>query len=174
MEALTAIGLIANIVQFLDLGAKLIGSAKEMRDSASGMTVENKSLEEVTIEMRDLTSRLDPPTTKARSDDEKALRRLAQECHELSDQILRLLKKIAPSKPNSTLRSIRSAIRTIKYKDEMRELEDKLAKCRDQLHLQLVNIETSVLRSFSDMTTVWKCKGNFTLLQRLRIRTMVC
>ncbi|KAI4702617.1 hypothetical protein J4E89_010338 [Alternaria sp. Ai002NY15] len=144
MEALTAIGLIANIVQFVDLGAKLIGSAKEMRDSASGMTVENKSLEEVTVEMRDLTSRLDPPTTKAKSDDEKALRRLAQECRELSDHILRLLKKIAPSKPNSTLRSIRSAIRTIKYKDEMRELEDKLAKCRSQLHLHLSRLTKSV------------------------------
>jgi len=145
------IGLFANIVQFVELGAKLIGSAKEMRDSASGMTMENKSLEEVTTEMRKITSRLDPPTRDAKSDDEKALRRLAQECRELSDQILRLLRKIAPSKPNSTLRSIRSAIRTLKYKDELRELEEKLGKCRGQLHLQfskltrLVNVKTSFL-----------------------------
>ncbi|KAI4638616.1 hypothetical protein J4E93_009917 [Alternaria ventricosa] len=145
MEALTAIGLIANIIQFVDLGAKLVGSAKEMRDSASGMTVEDKSLEEVTIEMRDLTLRLEAPKTRASSQDERALRLLAQECRELSDQILRLLKKIAPSKPNSTLRSIRSAIRTIKYKDEMRELEEKLAKCRSQLHLHLSRLTKSVI-----------------------------
>jgi len=61
MEALTAIGFIANVIQFVDLGAKLVGSAKEMRNSVSGMTLENKSLEEVTIQMRDLTSRLEPP-----------------------------------------------------------------------------------------------------------------
>jgi hypothetical protein len=147
MEALTAIGLIANIVQFVDLGAKLIGSAKEMQASASGMTTENKSLEEVTIEMRDLTLRLEPPTTEARSDDERALRRLAQECRELSERILRLLKKIASGKPNSKLHTMRSAIRNIKYKDDKRELEEKLANCRGQLHLhlskltRLVNLE---------------------------------
>jgi len=151
MEALTAIGLIANVIQFVDLGAKLVGSAKEMRNSVSGMTLENKSLEEVTIEMRDLTSRLEPPKTHARTQDEEALRLLAQECRELSDQILRLLRKIAPSKPNSTLRYMRSAFKNIKYKDDKRELENKLARCRSQLHLQfsklnrLVNVRNSLL-----------------------------
>ncbi|KAI4643296.1 uncharacterized protein J4E79_011236 [Alternaria viburni] len=136
MEALTAIGLIANIVQFVDLGAKLIGSAKEIHDSTSGMTMENKSLEEVTIEMRDLTWRLKLPITDSNSQDQQALRRLAQECRELSEQILHLLKKIAPGKPNSTLGTLRSAIKNIKYNDEKKELEERLAHCRSQLHLQ--------------------------------------
>ncbi|KAI4614216.1 uncharacterized protein J4E87_009613 [Alternaria ethzedia] len=143
MEALTAIGLIANVIQFVDLGAKLVGSAKEMRNSVSGMTLENKSLEEVTIQMRDLTSRLEPPKTHARTQDEEDLRLLAQECRELSDQILRLLRKIAPSKPNSTLRYMRSAFKNIKYKDDKRELENKLARCRSQLHLQFSKLNSS-------------------------------
>ena len=74
MEALATIGLIANIVQLVDLGAKLISSAKEMQASASGMTIENKSLEEATTEMRDLAMRLGLPTTEAKTDDGRALR----------------------------------------------------------------------------------------------------
>jgi hypothetical protein len=135
MEALTTIRLIANIVQFVDLGGKLISSVRERHTSVNVMTKENKSLEEVTIEIRDLTMRLDPPTTEAKSDDERALRRLVQECCELSEQILRLLKKIAPTKSNSTRRITISAFKNFKHKEEKRELEKKLANCRGQLHL---------------------------------------
>lgn len=162
MEALTAIGLIANVIQFVDLGAKLVGSAKEMRDSASGMTLENKSLEEVTIEMRDLSSSLDPPTTNAESYDERVLRQLAQECRELSDQILRLLKKIAPTKPGSRRQIVGSLIKNQKYRKEKKELGEKLADCRKRLHLQfdkftrLVNVTMSLLGPFPDTGIVRK------------------
>ncbi|KAI4676950.1 uncharacterized protein J4E84_009250 [Alternaria hordeiaustralica] len=147
MEALTAIGLIANIVQFVDLGAKLVGSAKEMRDSASGMTLENKSLEDVTIEMRDLSSSLDPPTTDAESYDERVLRQLARECRELSDQILRLLKKIAPTRPGSRRQIAGSLIKNQKYRKEKKELGEKLADCRRRLHLQFDKFTSSEVRA---------------------------
>ncbi|KAI4605807.1 hypothetical protein J4E83_010470 [Alternaria metachromatica] len=143
MEALTAIGLIANIIQFVDLGAKLVGSAREMRDSASGMTLENKSLEEVTIQMRDLSSSLDPPTTDAESYDERVLRQLAQECRELSDQILRLLKKIAPTRPGSKRQIAGSLIKNHQYRKEKKELGEKLADCRNRLHLQFDKFTSS-------------------------------
>jgi hypothetical protein len=85
MEALTTMGLIANIVQFVDLGGKLISSVRETQTSANVVTKENKNLEGVATEIRDLTMRLDPPTTEAKSDDERGLRRLAQECCQLSE-----------------------------------------------------------------------------------------
>jgi predicted trehalose synthase len=149
MEALTAIALIANIVQFVELGAKLISSAKEMQASASGMTTENKSLEEATTEMRDLAMRLDSPTIEAKSDDGRALRCLAKQCRELSEQIIGLLKKIAPTSFNSRLRTIGSAMKNQKYRREKKELEEKLASCHGQLHLhfsrltKLVHISTT-------------------------------
>jgi hypothetical protein len=149
MEALATIGLIANIVHLVDLGAKLISSAKEMQASASGMTTENKSLEEATTEMRDLAMRLDLPTTEAKTDDGRPLRCLAQQCRELSEQILGLLKKIAPTNSNSMLRIVGSAMKNQKYRREKRELEEKLASCRGQLHLhfskltRLVHISTT-------------------------------
>jgi hypothetical protein len=135
MEALAAIGLIANVVQFVELGGKLLRSAKEMQASASGMTIENKNLEEITIEMRDLSTRLNPPTTQPKSDDERALCRLAQQCRDLSEQMLHLLKKVAPANPKSTRNIMRSTMKNYKYKNEKKELEEKLASCRSQLHL---------------------------------------
>ena len=151
MEALTTMGLIANIVQFVDLGGKLISSVRETQTSANVVTKENKNLEGVATEIRDLTMRLDPPTTGAKSDDERGLRRLAQECCQLSEQILRLLNKIVPTKSNSTRRITISAFKNFKHKEEKRELEQKLANCRGQLHLhfnrltRLVKIRTTCL-----------------------------
>ena len=56
--------LVANIVQFVDLGGKIIRCTKEIQSSAYGMTKENKSLEDTVKEMRDLSTDLNPPTTE--------------------------------------------------------------------------------------------------------------
>jgi len=144
MEALTAIGLIANIVQFVDLGAKLINSAKEIQASTNGMTMENKNLEKVTTEMRKLTMEFNPLFMDAKSEDERAIGRLAQECRDLSEQILSLLKKITPTKPSSRRQIWGSTRRNQKYKREKKGLEEKLANCRGQLHLHFSRLTRSV------------------------------
>ncbi|KAI4643332.1 uncharacterized protein J4E79_011272 [Alternaria viburni] len=55
METLAVIGLVANIVQFVDLSVRAIKSIDEIRQSARGMTKETESLETVTETMRDFS-----------------------------------------------------------------------------------------------------------------------
>ena len=72
MEALAVLGLVANIVKFVDLGGRIVRSAKEIQASADGTTRENKSLQEVIAEMRGLSIKLDPPKTESDSADESS------------------------------------------------------------------------------------------------------
>jgi hypothetical protein len=95
MDPFAAIGLASSIVQFVDYSTKLINGARDIYDSASGMTEHNKSLESIVNEMKLLSSKL-LPRTGGPSEDEKALCHVAAECNILSDQILELLGKLKP------------------------------------------------------------------------------
>lgn len=137
MEPFAALSLAAGIVQFVDFSSRLIHSAKEIHQSANGITEESKSLESVVKEMRSLSLRLDPPVTGEQGDDEKALRRLAAECRILSDQIQELLKSILPEDPTCRRQSLISALKGVWKDKEKQELERRLDSCRGQLELQL-------------------------------------
>ncbi|CAI4215998.1 unnamed protein product [Parascedosporium putredinis] len=137
MEPLTALGLAANIVQFVEFSTKLIRASKDIYDSASGVTEENRSLESVFEELQTLAFRLTPPTTGLQTDDERALSRLAAECRILSDQMLDLLRKIKPKDPESKRQSAWSAVKDKWNEKEKKELKQRLDNCRNQLELQL-------------------------------------
>jgi hypothetical protein len=137
MDPFAAIGLASNIVQFVDYSTKLINGARDIYDSASGMTEENKSLESIVSEMKLLSSKLLPTTGDLRSEDEKALCRVAAECNILSDQILELLGKLKPKRRKSKHQSAWAAVKNKIHEREKLELEKRLGNCRSQLELQL-------------------------------------
>jgi len=134
MDPLTALGLTANILQFVNFSMQLFHGAQEIY--FSGDTAEDKSLEVVTSEMKRFSSTLSSSAGSPQTDDEKGLCRLAEECKILSEQILQLLEKIKPKDPKSKSQSFRSALKTKFYGKEKRELESRLDKCRSQLALQ--------------------------------------
>lgn len=137
MDPFTAIGLASSIVQFVDFSTKLIHGAREIYDSASSDTLENRSLEAVVGEMKRLSSKLLSPGKTHQTEEEKALRRLAAECNILSNQILHLLQKIKPKDANSMRQSTWAALKNKWHEGEKLELEKRLENCRSQLELQL-------------------------------------
>jgi hypothetical protein len=77
MEALAAVSLVGNIVQFVDVGAKIISMAREIPNSKHRRTKELTSLEVSTGELRQLSLRLDISPKNTETDDQRALRLLA-------------------------------------------------------------------------------------------------
>jgi hypothetical protein len=137
MDPLTAIGLASNILSFIDFSAQLINGAREIYDSTTGATEDNKSREAIVSEMKKFSSKLLPPDDSQLSGDEKALCRLAAECNILSGQILDLLGKIKPKDPKSRSQSFWAALKNKVHEKEKLELEKRLENCRGQLELQL-------------------------------------
>jgi hypothetical protein len=144
MEPLLALSLAANIAQFVELSSKIIHGTKELGQSVSGMTKEDLELKSVTESMRRISLILDPPSSKAPSDDEEALRRLAADCRILSKQLLDLLEKRAPKDSTSRRHIVISAFKHVLTQREKAELERRLDSCRSQLELQLQFMTRSV------------------------------
>lgn len=137
IDPLSAISLASAIVQFVDFSTKIIHGAREVYGSASGATEENRSLEVVVQNMRNLSSEFGSMDPSQQNEDEKALCRLAKECDILSDQIFELLQNVKPKDPNSSFQAIWAALKNKKYERQKSELERRLNGCRSQLELQL-------------------------------------
>lgn len=140
MDGLSALSLAANIIQVVDVSAKIIHGAQELYKSASGTSEENRSLESVIREMQQLTVKFEAPPAGQPDDDDKALRRLAAECKLLSDNLLDCLSDIVPKDPKSRRQVTLSALKNMWSVRDKRELERRLDSCRSQLGLQLAYV----------------------------------
>jgi hypothetical protein len=140
MDPFTAIGLAASIITFIDFGFEVVSAAREIYDSNSGATSENKDLESLTCRVNNLALNLQPKkSTSQMTDDERNLNDLAAECTRLSHDVLDLLKDLKARKTGSTKESLRAVWRNISTRKKKTELEKKLEKCRQLLHLQLTS-----------------------------------
>lgn len=137
MDPLTVIGLVANIVQFVELGCKVLASAKELRHSTSGLTADDQRTSKMMTEMHRLSTNLGSSGKEASNADEKAIFELAFQCRDLADQILGLMGKVSIKGRGSRIGAIRSAFSKMWCAKEKQELETKLSICRSQLHLHL-------------------------------------
>jgi uncharacterized protein YlxW (UPF0749 family) len=89
MDPLTAISLASNIVQFVDLGCKILSGAYEVYRSSEGSTAEDLDLTKVVDDLDTVTTKLAASIeqkerilagTQQLSEDELAEKRLAHEC----------------------------------------------------------------------------------------------
>ncbi|KAI1505034.1 hypothetical protein F5X99DRAFT_431139 [Biscogniauxia marginata] len=153
MEALAAIGLAGNIVQFIDFGSKLLGVLEEFRISGNDATRSNQNLELISLEMKRLSSSLAKTITTAPApDDQKGLIKLAVESETCADELLALLALLKNQDPTSWWQTRRAAIRNIRKQDEKIRLKKNLDNCRKQLSIELGNLASSkTLQKLEDL-----------------------
>lgn len=134
MEALATVGLVANVVQFIDFGGKLISKTTELYGSNEGALEENIALETVTNHVVLLNDTLRNAATAARDD---ALKKLCESCKAAAEELLEALSKVKVDGPKNRWKSVRKALRSVWSKEKVRELEGRLARFREQLNLHI-------------------------------------
>jgi hypothetical protein len=137
MDPLTALGLAVNVLTLIELGAKILRGAKDVRATTSGITEENRTRELLVKDMTALSDRLIAPDDSNLSEEEKELCKLAQESRSLSAQLLELLGKIQAKAPKSKADSLWSVLKDRYYEGDKQALEQRLDRCRSQMHFQL-------------------------------------
>lgn len=142
MEALVAIGLIGNIITFIDYGIKITSKAKEIKASASGVTVRNADLNSLAIHIKEQATiiALKRPTAPADAF-EAGLMGQANECLLLSTQLQELIQRITSSKPGSRRQNMKAIYRNYVRNEEKDGLAKKLHDCKSRLQLQLIAVE---------------------------------
>ncbi|KAK8043925.1 hypothetical protein PG994_012763 [Apiospora phragmitis] len=131
MDPFAAIGFVSSIITFLDFGAKIVKTAKEIHTSASGASKDNADLKDLTKSMEKsmetLALDLKPPDGPANmTASEKALAEVCTECGGLTTDLLKDLNDIKPHNSNSKHSSLAATFRNFRNKSKVKELDLKL------------------------------------------------
>ncbi|KAJ0366342.1 hypothetical protein COL154_003932 [Colletotrichum chrysophilum] len=137
MDPLTALGLVANIVPFIEIAGKVLKIAKEIHDSESGGLNDNVNLEKYATQLKQHYSNLLAPDSPDLIGDDKELCALATECQKLAPDLLDVLERIKPANRSSKWQSLKSAAKNLWRTTDKEMLEKRLELCRRQVEAQL-------------------------------------
>ncbi|KAK7923596.1 hypothetical protein PG985_007667 [Apiospora marii] len=138
MDPFAAMGAASAIITFLDFGATLVKTAKEIHASASGASKDNADLEDLTKRMEELSLNLKP--TKNRSHMtiiERDLMDVCTKCDDLSADLLKVLSDVKPKTPGSKRSNLAATFRTFMNASRLKALGLKLQEYRSLLQIQL-------------------------------------
>ncbi|PVH78540.1 hypothetical protein DL98DRAFT_550080 [Cadophora sp. DSE1049] len=144
MDPITALGIAANVAQFLDFGSRLVSLTKEV--AGEGVTVDVAHLSIITSDLVDINisiqRELQPASTNPANKpipEEEALYDLAKQCNEVAMKLIACLQSVtSQGNSNRIWQSVWQALRTIWNKDELDGLARKLVEYREQLSLRIL------------------------------------
>lgn len=94
MEAVAALGLAANIIQFISFSHELLSSAKEIWSTATGTTHEVAHLRLLVANIQNSSKDATNAILLDVSQDKQSLRKIALECQNLADALIKKLSKL--------------------------------------------------------------------------------
>jgi hypothetical protein len=129
-EAFAALGIAANIAQFLEYTRQLISGGKEIYSSLQGARDEHQALKLIIDDIKNLNQESQPANSSAQpSTDEIGFRKLAAECEPLADKLLAILKDLEV--PNDVrfrgLQTVRQTFRGAGKKKDIQDLQRRIA-----------------------------------------------
>jgi hypothetical protein len=139
LEALAAIGLASNIVQFFDFLCKLFAEIGEIRSSATGISENNADLETIASELKRMIARLTSATIPSGSATGQQLKDLAGKIASVADDLLGAITEFKANKPRGKWKSFVHAVQQKLSKGQkVEKMASRLSKLQEQLNTQLL------------------------------------
>ncbi|KAJ6441409.1 kinase-related protein [Purpureocillium lavendulum] len=135
MDPISAISLASSLITFVDFSWRLVSGAHEIYKSGRGTTSESAQIGDIIEDLQELTSNLETEYV-ASLKAEKALRRLASGCKELSTELLVILNKLKHPK-TTRWKALKITWDSILKKDEIQSIRQRLGEYRSQITLHL-------------------------------------
>lgn len=129
------VGLISSIITFVNFSWCIVRGTYNIHRSVNGATKENVHIRNVIEDLRDITDKMNTGMP-GHDKHEKALFGLRQQCHDLSNNLAAILRKLT-TKRRSRLQSLNIMLRSLIKEQEVREIERRLGKYRRQMILRL-------------------------------------
>ncbi|KAF1953597.1 hypothetical protein CC80DRAFT_507092 [Byssothecium circinans] len=155
MEALAAVGLASNIVQFISFTRDLISTTRSISHNVDGELVENTEIETVARTLLNLSGGLDASKNPSRrpiekgkyagSEEEEVLYNLCDKCREISglllDKIQSLkVKTVLSGKTEKQWISFRQALSSVLATGKIRDLEMRLDRYQKTIDTCLLTV----------------------------------
>jgi len=140
LEALVAVGLAGNLVQFVHFVSGLIFKSCQIYQSASGLPGGISDFDSIAKHLEKYTQEFSK--TSVGHDDEASIGFLASRCGAVAVELLGAIKELQPkgnrSKGLGKWESFRQALKSVRKKEEVSTLQSRLESLRDELMLHLV------------------------------------
>ena len=140
-EALAALGVAANIVQFIDFGCKILSEGSRLHKYKGVSPSKNAELESIALDLQKLHKELQYPeneTYQAPTPNDIQLHRLAEQCRGVCLELLAALEKMKIADPPGKWRSFRVALKTVWGESEIKSLQMRLDEARQELVVRLL------------------------------------
>lgn len=145
MDPLTALSLGANILQFIEFSYRIIGTAREIEESKSNMTVDFADLETVTQTLTLLNSRVrysteksTPSSIAAASHASIDLSAACDDCDQVASELLDVLRRLRSGDKSKTWTGLTQAFKMILSRDRVQALRDRLGRHRSMVQFALM------------------------------------
>jgi hypothetical protein len=140
LSPLDALSVAGTLIQFVDFCSKVLSHTRELYKSKTGALSANQELELAAADLYVISQQLPHPEKKAfESSDEQSLRELAATCSEISVEISSKLIRLKISRGKyKKWPSFFQALRLVWSEDEIRELKERLSRCRETLQMHIV------------------------------------
>ncbi|PNP59714.1 hypothetical protein FNYG_14845 [Fusarium nygamai] len=166
MDPLSAIGLASGIITFIDFSWGLVTGTMEIYKSRTGATFENVHIGKVIEDLRDVSEGLEADLRDNPTRHEKALQKLAEQCSDLSEQLLKLLQSLGGRKKKKALwASVWVKWDSMRKAGDVKEIEGRLIEYRSQIllrmNLMLTDQQSGIQKSLAALQTEatnWKAQ----------------
>ncbi|KAF2744731.1 hypothetical protein M011DRAFT_460756 [Sporormia fimetaria CBS 119925] len=135
MEAWAVVACVASVVQLVDVTARCISKSREIQQSGDGFLESHASPQDATNHLRGLNNEV---VFSATAITDPALLVLCNSVTSTTDQLLAVLDKVKVKGSKTKWKSLRSAIRSVWSKEQVEDLERRVAEFRDELNLHIV------------------------------------
>ena len=151
LEALAALSLASSVLQLIDFASKLVSKGTRFYKSTDGVLDENAKLQAIAERMHQLSSGLvtsagpfksvgSPTAEELESPiaEEQALQRVAIECQEIAMEFSRVFDNLRVSGIRTKWKSCRQALKSIRSKEDIELLLERLRLAREELVVHLL------------------------------------
>jgi hypothetical protein len=136
MDPITAVGFAAGILQFIEFSWGVITGTYEVYKSTTGTTHKNVHISTVVNDLERASDSL-ISDVEGKTKNERELCKLADKCHELSQDLSKILKKLQASEKNSKWLSLKVKVESMKKEKDIASIEDRLDRYRSQILVRL-------------------------------------
>jgi hypothetical protein len=136
LDPVSAIGLASSIISFVDFSSKLIKGSYEVYKSTKGMTAEDAHNNTVLLDLLSVTEAL-KSNVKGESSHHKALRKLAADCVDASQELSDIMEELTATEGNRVWKSVEVKWKSMTKSKRVASIDQRLNAYRLQVILRL-------------------------------------
>lgn len=142
LEALAAIGLTANILQFVEVSARVLAKSKQIYASSDGTSGDALNVAAVASQLQASTDRLKdsicpPETTTVWTAADASLEKLRIQCCHVNQELQSVLRKLAVEGKATKWKSFKKALSHEWENGKLEAIQSSLFTLRDEMHFQI-------------------------------------